>query len=98
MAGATEAGVIFAHHELAIGVGFGLANFNQVVLVVGEQRVIELHGAIATAQFAFRNNGPRVGMAEDGGVFFDAFIDAADKSDFVIRLGKSRPEQMDAVL
>src|ERR1017187_4891855 len=85
VAGAAEGGMIAAHDELAIGIGLGLAGFNAVVLAIRQQRIVELHGAIAAPEFAFGDDRPRVRMAENSGIFLDALIDARHKTDFIVR-------------
>src|ERR1035438_7035682 len=85
VAGAAEGGVVAAHDELAIGIGLGFAGFNAVVLAIGQQRIVELHGAIATPELAFGDDRPRVRMAENSGIFLDALIDPRHKTDFIVR-------------
>ena len=90
-------GMVAPHYELAIGIGFGWADLDHIVLIIGQGRVVEFHGALAAPEFAFGDDGPGVGVAEDGRVFLDAFIDARHVADIVIRGGIGRPQQVNTI-
>ncbi len=90
-------GVVAAHDELAVRIWLGLTDFDQVVLVVRQDCIVELHCACATPQKTLGDNRPGVGMAENSAIFLDAFVNARHVADVIVRFAVGGPEQMIAV-
>ena len=82
--------VVAPGDELTVGIRLRFARLYFVVLPIGTQRVVKLHGPVAPSQHAFRRPRPWVGMAENGSVFFQALIHPGDKTNVVVGLRVSR--------
>ena len=52
--------VVFAHDELAVGIRFRLADFDDIVLAVRQNRIVVLNGTVAAAQHTLGNNRPGI--------------------------------------
>ncbi|MPN35602.1 hypothetical protein SDC9_183100 [bioreactor metagenome] len=57
-----------AHHKLAVDIGFRLAYLYLIILVIGAQCVIKLHGGLPVAQRRGCAPSPWVGMRKDRAV------------------------------
>ncbi|CRZ92199.1 Uncharacterised protein [Vibrio cholerae] len=80
--------VVTPHDELYVRVRFSNTGFDDVVLVVWVECVIQLHRTITTAQFRFGYPCPWVWMREDRAVLFHALVNASHETDVIIWRGK----------